>query len=69
LEGTPLMVGGVLYATAGSRRAAIALDAATGELLWIMANMRGSAAGRLRGSFRVGGWRIGLTEKTHGFCM
>jgi quinoprotein glucose dehydrogenase len=35
LEGTPLMVGGVLYATAGSRRAAIALDAVTGELLWI----------------------------------
>src|SRR6266568_8103393 len=32
LEGTPLMVNGVVYATAGSRRAAIALDAATGEL-------------------------------------
>jgi quinoprotein glucose dehydrogenase len=26
LEGTPLMVNGVVYATAGSRRAAIALD-------------------------------------------
>lgn len=35
LEGTPLMVGGVVYATAGSRRGAIALDAATGELLWV----------------------------------
>src|ERR1019366_6861913 len=35
LEGTPLMVKGVVYATAGSRRAAIALDAATGELLWV----------------------------------
>ena len=34
LEGTPLMVGGVLYATAGTRRAVVALDAATGELLW-----------------------------------
>src|SRR5271154_865928 len=32
LEGTPLMVGSTVYATAGSRRAAIALDAATGEL-------------------------------------
>src|SRR3979411_3223001 len=32
LEGTPLMVNGVLYATAGSRRAASARDAATGEL-------------------------------------
>ena len=35
LEGTPLMVNDVLYATAGSRRAVIALDAASGELLWI----------------------------------
>jgi quinoprotein glucose dehydrogenase len=35
LEGTPLMVGGVVYATAGSRRAVIALDAETGELLWV----------------------------------
>src|SRR5213595_917728 len=33
LEGTPLMVNGVLYATAGSRRAVIALDPASGELL------------------------------------
>jgi len=35
LEGTPLMVKGVLYTTAGSRRAVVALDAATGELLWV----------------------------------
>src|SRR5580700_4603684 len=35
LEGTPLEVNGVVYATAGSRRAAIALDAVTGELLWV----------------------------------
>jgi len=35
LEGTPLMIGGVLYATAGTRRAVIALDAATGELIWV----------------------------------
>ena len=34
LEGTPLMVKGVLYATAGTRRDVIALDAASGELLW-----------------------------------
>src|ERR1700730_3558009 len=31
LEGTPLMVKGVLYATAGTRRAVVALDAGTGE--------------------------------------
>ncbi|MCC6244119.1 MAG: hypothetical protein IT353_14855, partial [Gemmatimonadaceae bacterium] len=30
LEGTPLMVGGVLYATGGTRRAVVALDAVTG---------------------------------------
>src|SRR3990172_8485773 len=34
LEGTPLMVNGVLYTTAGTRRAVVALDAGTGELLW-----------------------------------
>jgi quinoprotein glucose dehydrogenase len=31
---TPLMVNGVLYTTAGTRRNVVALDAATGELLW-----------------------------------
>src|SRR5882672_976659 len=33
-EGTPLMVGGVLYCTVGSRRDVVALDAGTGEILW-----------------------------------
>ena len=32
---TPLMVGGVLYATAGTRRAVVALRAATGEMIWM----------------------------------
>ena len=31
----PLMVDGVLYTTAGSRRVAAAIDAATGETLWL----------------------------------
>src|SRR3984893_19277233 len=35
LEGTPLMVKGTVYATAGTRRSVVALDAATGELLWV----------------------------------
>jgi quinoprotein glucose dehydrogenase len=35
LEGTPLMVKGVIYATAGTRRTAVALDGKTGELLWM----------------------------------
>ncbi len=35
LQTTPLMIGGVLYATAGEHRNAVALNAATGELLWM----------------------------------
>src|SRR5262245_86110 len=34
LEGTPLMIDGVLYTTGGTRRSVIALDAKTGELIW-----------------------------------
>jgi quinoprotein glucose dehydrogenase len=34
-EVTPLMVGGVLYFTAGSRRDVVAVDGATGETLWM----------------------------------
>src|SRR6188474_3925670 len=34
LEGTPLMVKGVIYTTGGTRRSVIALDAKTGELIW-----------------------------------
>ena len=49
LEGTPLMVKGVVYATAGTRRSVIALDATTGELLWTHGEhegARGAAAAR-----------------------
>src|SRR5438094_769545 len=35
LESTPLMVNGVLYSTAGTRRAVVAIDARTGRRLWI----------------------------------
>ena len=34
-QSTPLMVDGVVYSTAGTRRAVVALDAANGELLWV----------------------------------
>jgi len=34
LESTPLVLDGVFYSTAGDRRDVVALDAATGELLW-----------------------------------
>ena len=43
-EGTPLMVHGVLYTTAGSRRDVVALDAATGELLWVHGENEGERA-------------------------
>ena len=36
------MVGGVLYTTAGTRRAVVALNAATGELLWMHAEDEGA---------------------------
>ena len=45
LEVTPLMVDGVLYATAGTRRTAIALDAVTGELMWMHSMREGLRAG------------------------
>ena len=34
-QATPLMVGGVLYTTAGWRRNVVAIDGATGETLWM----------------------------------
>src|SRR6202795_57961 len=34
LEGTPIMIKGVLYSTGGVRRSVIALDGKTGELIW-----------------------------------
>src|SRR5271155_4724682 len=34
LEGTPIEVNGVVYTTAGTRRAVVAIDAKTGEQLW-----------------------------------
>ncbi|HET9387615.1 MAG TPA: PQQ-binding-like beta-propeller repeat protein, partial [Gemmatimonadales bacterium] len=38
---TPLVIGPTLYTTAGMRRAAIALNAATGEMLWMHAEDEG----------------------------
>src|SRR5689334_2806278 len=49
LEATPLMARGVVYSVAGSRRDVVALDAVTGELLWIHREnegARGQAAPR-----------------------
>ena len=66
LEGTPLMVNGVVYATAGSRRAAIALDAATGELLWVHGEHegeRGAAAPRQLSGRGLAYWTDGKQER------
>jgi len=43
-EGTPLMVKGKLYVTAGSRRDVVCLDAATGELIWMHSENEGARA-------------------------
>ena len=40
-QGTPLMVDGILYSTAGTRRAVVALDAGTGELMWMHSEHEG----------------------------
>ena len=66
LEGTPLMANGVLYATAGSRRAIIALDPATGELLWIHGEhegKRGGAAPRQLSGRGLAYWSDGKEER------
>jgi glucose dehydrogenase len=44
LEGTPLAVDGVLYATAGTRRSVVAIDGRTGELIWAHSMREGHRA-------------------------
>src|SRR5258707_2916083 len=66
LEGTPLMVNGVVYTTAGTRRAAVALDAATGELLWVHGEKegeRGAAAPRQLSGRGLAYWTDGREER------
>ena len=46
LEGTPLAIRGTLYATAGTRRAVVALDGRTGEQKWMYAMDEGERATR-----------------------
>jgi quinoprotein glucose dehydrogenase len=66
LESTPLMVKGVLYSTAGSRRAVVALDAGTGELLWMHSEnegARGAAAPRQLSGRGLAYWTDGREER------
>ena len=75
-EVTPLMIGGVLYTTAGSRRTVVAIDAATGETLWIFRpdeGMRVGAAGRGGAGRGVAYWSDGEEARifivTRGFQL
>jgi len=66
LESTPLMVKGVLYSTAGTRRSVVALDAATGELLWVHGEnegKRGEAAPRQLSGRGLAYWTDGREER------
>jgi quinoprotein glucose dehydrogenase len=66
LEGTPLMAKGILYSTAGTRRAVIALNAATGELLWVHSEdegQRGAVAPRQLSGRGLAYWTDGAAER------
>src|SRR6266516_3016055 len=66
LQATPLMVDGVVYSTAGTRRAVVALDAGTGELLWMHSEnegKRGEAAPRQLSGRGLSYWPGTATEK------
>ncbi|MBI4887757.1 MAG: pyrroloquinoline quinone-dependent dehydrogenase [Acidobacteria bacterium] len=66
LQTTPLMVNGVLYATGGTRRSVIALDARTGELHWKFSldeGKRGEAAPRQLSGRGVAYWTNGKEER------
>src|SRR5207249_1402358 len=66
LEGTPLMVKGVLYTTGGTRRSVIALDAKTGELIWahsLREGKRAAAAPRQLSGRGVAYWTDGRGDE------
>ena len=59
---TPLMVDGVVYTTAGTRRAVVALDAVTGEMKWMHSEnegKRGESAPRLLSGRGLAYWTDG----------
>jgi quinoprotein glucose dehydrogenase len=64
-EATPLMVGGRLFVTAGTRRDVVALDAATGETLWMYRldeGARGATVAR-RNNRGLAYWTDGREER------
>ena len=65
-QSTPLEADGILYSTAGSRRAVVALDAATGELLWMHSEnegKRGEAAPRQLSGRGLSYWSDGRESR------
>ncbi|MGH9321609.1 MAG: pyrroloquinoline quinone-dependent dehydrogenase, partial [Vicinamibacteria bacterium] len=63
---TPIMVNRALYTTAGSRRSAVAIDAGTGETLWIYRfdeGERGKTAPRQTSGRGVSYWTDGKEER------
>jgi quinoprotein glucose dehydrogenase len=65
-QATPLMVNGRLFTTAGTRRAVVALDATTGEMLWMHSlneGKRGEAAPRLLSGRGLAYWSDGKSER------
>ncbi len=66
LEATPLVVKGVMYSTAGTRRSVVAVDAATGELLWVHGEnegKRGQSAPRQLSGRGLSYWTDGREER------
>jgi quinoprotein glucose dehydrogenase len=66
LQTTPLMVGGRLFFTAGTRRAAVAVNAATGEMLWMYSlneGPRAEASARQLSGRGVAYWTDGKEER------
>src|ERR1700689_474028 len=65
-EGTPLFVHGMLFVTAGTRRAVVALDASTGELRWMHSEdegKRGENAPRQLSGRGLAYWTDGKEER------
>jgi quinoprotein glucose dehydrogenase len=65
-QATPLMVNNTLYLTAGTRRAAVALDATTGEMLWMHSlneGKRGEAAPRQLSGRGLAYWSDGKSDR------
>jgi quinoprotein glucose dehydrogenase len=63
-ETTPIMVGGVLYFTAGDRRSVVAADAGSGETLWVWRQDEGARVeGVRRNSRGVSYWTDGRSAR------